>query len=419
MTGSSENLKYYHRPIFLNIFLLTITVSLFILKLIFSIITNSLALQADAVDNLTDMVMILAALIGIIYSRKKPNAKFPYGYYKIENIISLIISILIFYTAYNIISQSIKDILDFITGFSKTIIISSSVFIFLLVSFIVSLFLSLYLKIVRKKTKSPIIETEAREKLYDNLISFSVLIGFIGAIFNFFLIDSIIGLFIALFIIKGGYEIFLNSTKILLDAVIDFDKRTELNNLIKAFPKVKKIESLELRVYGRYIFLEIVIALNKDLSVLQVQTLNNIISISIKEKFPQIFKVNILTQTQENLIVKIAVPLTDNNGLSSNISDHFGEALFFALFEVDADEQKYELLNYNIVSNKFVNEEKRKGILISDWLILQKIDKIYLKKELKTGPKLLFEKALVLMELTKLDKLNEIMNLELKESKHP
>ena len=74
-------------------------------------------------------------------------------------------------------------------------------------------------------------------------------------------------------------------------------------------------------------------------------------------------------------------------------------------------------MNYNIVSNKFVNEEKRKGILISDWLISQKIDKIYLKKELKTGPKLLFEKALVLMELTKLDKLNEIMNLELKDTK--
>ncbi len=419
MIDSSKNLKYYQHPIFLNVFLLTVTVSLFILKLIFSIITNSLALQADAIDNLTDIVMILAALIGIIYSKKKPNAKFPYGYYKIENIISLLISILIFYTAYTIISQSIKDISDFIAGFSKVIIISNSILIFLVVSFITSLFLSFYLNIVGKKTKSPIIETEAREKLYDNFISFSVLIGFIGVIFNLYLLDSIIGLFIALFIIKGGYEIFLNSTKILLDAIIDFDKRIELNNLIESFPKIKKIESIEIRAYGKYIFLEIRVALNKDLSVMQVQTLNNIIITRIKEKFPQIFKINILTQTQKKPILKVGVPLIDNNGLDSGISDHFGDALFFGLFEFEEGEQENELLNYNIISNKFVNEEKRKGILISDWLSLQKIDKIYLKKELKMGPKLIFEKSLILMELTKFDKLKEIIDLELRGKKPP
>lgn len=419
MTDSSENLKYYQRPIFLNLFLLAINVSLFILKLIFSIITNSIALQADAFDNLTDIVMVFAALIGIIYSRKKPNEKFPYGYYKIENIISLIISFFIFYTAYNIFSLSIKDISDFISGSTKIINISNSIFIFLVISFLISLLLTLYLKIIGKKTKSPIIESEASEKLYDNYISLSVLVGFIGISFNLYLLDSIIGLFIALFIIKGGYDIFLNSTKTLLDAVIDFDKRTELNNLIESFPKIKKIESLEIRSYGRYVFLEVIIDLNKDLSLAKIQILKNLVIIKIKEEFPQIFKVIILTQTQEKPITKVAVPLRDNNGLNSKISDHFGESPFFALFEIEEGENERTLLNYNIITNKFIKEEKRKGILISDWLTLNKIDKIYLKKDLKIGPKLIFEKALILMETTQLDNLNEIINLELTIIKSP
>ena len=419
MTDSSENLKYYQRPIFLNLFLLAINVSLFILKLIFSIITNSIALQADAFDNLTDIVMVFAALIGIIYSRKKPNEKFPYGYYKIENIISLIISFFIFYTAYNIFSLSIKDISDFISGSTKIINISNSIFIFLVISFLISLLLTLYLKIIGKKTKSPIIESEASEKLYDNFISLSVLVGFIGISFNLYLLDSIIGLFIALFIIKGGYDIFLNSTKTLLDAVIDFDKRTELNNLIESFPKIKKIESLEIRSYGRYVFLEVIIDLNKDLSLAKIQILKNLVIIKIKEEFPQIFKVIILTQTQEKPITKVAVPLRDNNGLNSKISDHFGESPFFALFEIEEGENERTLLNYNIITNKFIKEEKRKGILISDWLTLNKIDKIYLKKDLKIGPKLIFEKALILMETTQLDNLNEIINLELTIIKSP
>lgn len=412
-------MKFYESPIFLNFFLLFINISLFISKSIFSLLTNSIALQADAFDNLTDIVMVFAALIGIIYSRKKPNEKFPYGYYKIENIISLIISLFIFYTAYNIILHSIGDIRDYISGDLKVINISISIFIFLVISFIITLSTSFYLKIIGKKTKSPIIESEASEKFLDNFISLSVLAGFIGACFNVFLLDSIIGLFIALFIIKGGFDIFLNSSKTLLDAVIDFDKRTELNKLIESFPKIKKIESLEIRSYGKYIFLEVIVSLNKDLSLAKVQTLKNLIITKTKERFPQIFKVIILTQTQEKPITKVAVPLLDNNGLNSRISDHFGEALFFALFEIEENEKESQLLNYNIITNKFIKEEKRKGILISDWLISFKIDKIYLKKDLKVGPQLIFEKSLILMEMTKLEKLNDIINHELKLSNSP
>ncbi|MFX1568897.1 MAG: cation diffusion facilitator family transporter [Promethearchaeota archaeon] len=418
MTDISENLKYHQRPVFVNLLLLTVTVILFIFKLIFSIITNSLALQADAFDNLTDIVMALAALIGIVYSRKKPNEKFPYGYYKIENIISLIISLFIFFTAYNILSQSVKNILDFFSGSSKIINKSNSVFIFLVISFSISVLLTLYLKKIGKKTNSPIIKSQASEKLFDNFISLSVLVGFIGIIFNLFILDSFIGLFIVFFIIKGGYDIFLTSTKTLLDAVIDFDKRTDVYKLIESFPKIKKIESLEIRSYGRYIFLEIAVDLNRDLSLTQILTLKNLIITSIKERFPQIFKVIILVQTQENPITKIAIPLKDNNGLNSKISDHFGESLFFALFEIKEGEKGKTLLNYNIITNEFINEEKRKGILISDWLTSNKIDKVYLKKDLKIGPKLIFEKALIVMETTQLDNLNDIINLELGLSKN-
>ncbi|MFX1411604.1 MAG: cation diffusion facilitator family transporter [Promethearchaeota archaeon] len=412
-------MKFYENPIFLNLFLLLLNISLFISKLIFSFLTNSIALQADAFDNFTDIVMIFAALIGIIYSRKKPNEKFPYGYYKIENIISLIISIFIFYTAYNIILHSIGDIIDFISSNSKVINTSTPIFIFLIISFIITLCSTLYLKAIGKKTKSPIIESEASEKFYDNFISLSVLAGFIGAFFNIYLLDSIIGLFITLFIIKGGYDIFLNSTKTLLDVVIDFEKRTELNKLIDAFPKIKKVESLEVRSYGKYLFLEVVVSLNKDLSLAQVQTLKNLIIIKIKKRFPEIFKLIILTQTQEKPIIRIAVPLLDNNGLNSRISDHFGDSNFFALFDIEKSEKRILLLNYNIITNKFIKEEKRKGILVSDWLISYKIDKIYLKKDLKIGPKLIFEKSLTLIEITKLDNLNEIIDHEIELSISP
>ena len=190
MSELDASLKFYEKPLFLNLLLLGLNFTLFIFKFIFSLLTNSLALQADAFDNFTDVILVVAGLIGLLYSRKKPTKDFPYGYYKIENIISLIISLIIFLTAYNLIMQSFQEILNFFTGISKEVIVSLPIFIFLVGSLLLSVFLTIYLKIIGKKTKSPIIESEASEKLFDNLISTSVILGFIGAIFNIFILEK-------------------------------------------------------------------------------------------------------------------------------------------------------------------------------------------------------------------------------------
>ena len=115
----------------------------------------------------------------------------------------------------------------------------------------------------------------------------------------------------------------------------------------------------------------------------QIQSLKNSLSEKIQAKFPQIFRIIIISQTLPKEVIKIAVPLANNEGLSSKISEHFGETPFFAILEMQEEKNVLELKNYNILPNKFADEEKRKGILISEWLLLEKIDKLYLKKELK------------------------------------
>jgi cation diffusion facilitator family transporter len=404
--------KFYGKPIFVNLLLLMINLFLFVFKLIVSSLSGSLALQADAFDNLTDIIMVFAALVGIIYSKRKPNKRFPYGYYKIENIISLIISMVIFFTAYNIITTSFSEIFGYFTGSPKQIIVTPTIFLFLIISLLISFLSTIYLKIIGKQTKSPIIQSQATEKLYDNLISSSVILGFVGALFGVNYLDSIISLVIALLIIKGGYDIFLSSTKTLLDAVIDFDKRNELYNMIKEFPNVKEIENLEIRSYGRYIFLEAVVILNKELHLHQVELLKNTISVKIKTEFPEIFKIIIISQAQPKEIIKIAVPLLNDKGLDSKISEHFGETPFFSIMEMQEENNQFKLINYHIVPNKFKDEEKRKGILISEWFLEEKIDKLYLKSELKKGPKLILESSLVQMIITKFERLQEIVEQE-------
>ncbi len=400
--------SYFERPDILNVLLLIINSVLFLLKLYIGFLSNSIALQADAYDSLKDLVMAVAALIGILYSNKKPNEKFPYGYYRIENIISLIISILIFFTAYTIFQQAIAEISLFFTGMARRINPSPLFIGFLVISLAISLLLTYYLKHVGKKTNSPIIQAQGREKLFDNLISSSVLIGFIGALFNIYYLDSIIGLIIGGFIIKGGYDIFINSTKTLLDAVIDFENKKELYEMIEGFPRVNTMEHFEIRSYGKYLFLEVDITLNQDLPLSKIEKLKRKISDDIRKKFPIIFKVVILTHAQSIRKVKIASPVSQNNSLNSEIASHFGDAPYFAFMEIE----NTGLSKIEIISNKYVHLEKQKGIQISDWLCSEKIDKLYLKKELQRGPLVIFENSLIEVVITNAETLKEILEME-------
>jgi len=409
MSGLEKKLKFYEQPFFVNLLLLLFNITLFIFKLIFGIITNSVALQADAFDSMTDIVMALTALIALLFTRKKPNEKFPYGYYKLENIISLFISLFIFFTAYNIVIQSVTNISALFSGQLRVIYSSPLIFLFLILSLSISLFIALYLKKISKRTRSPIIESEAREKLFDCLISSSVIISFVGALWNLNFLDSIIALIIAVFIFKGGYDIFLISTKTLLDAVINFDKRTELIKTIEEYPMVKSLESIQVRSYGKYVFMQADILLKKDMTLSQIRALKDTLSNKIKAEFPEIFKVILLAYAQEKKMLKIAVPVSDNEGLNSKIFDHFGESPYFAFLEL----QDGSLLRLEVVPNKFINEAKRKGILISDWLSAAKIDKLYLIKELKKGPQLVFNNSLIEVEITDFNILNDILSKEL------
>ena len=371
-------------------------------------LTNSIALQADAFDSMTDIVIYLSGIIGFIFANKKPNEKFPYGYYKIENIISLIISLFIFLTAYNIIVQGLKDIINYFNGIPKLTFFLNDVFIFLVISLTLSLLITIYLKYVSKRTNSPILKSEANEKLSDIFISLSVLIGFIGILFNFNLLDSIFGLIIVIFIIKGGYDIFVVSIRTLLDAVIDFENRSELYKMIESAQKIKKIKKLDIRAYGRFIFLELELVLTKNFPLSQINSLTNKLRSDIKHKFPLILKIIIIIDNAEKNETKIAIPLEDSRGLDSKISDHFGESPFFGLIEF----QESNFSKLEIVKNDFINLEKRKGILIADWLSSQKVDKVYIKKELKKGPSLIFDNNFVEIIIIDFEKLENIINIE-------
>ncbi|MHA1144057.1 MAG: cation diffusion facilitator family transporter [Candidatus Helarchaeota archaeon] len=409
MKDNGKKIPVYARPIFTNIILLVLNVFLFIFKMIFGFMTRSIALQADAFDSITDVVMVITGLVGIIFATKKPNERFPYGYYKTENIVSLIIALLIFYTAYDIIMNSIQAIQGFFLGIPREILVSPEVFIFLFISLGFSIFLTIFLKISGKKSQSVIIQSEANEKIFDNLISLSVIVNFVCAFFRLFIFDAIFGIIISFFIIKGGYDIFKISTKTLLDAVVKYDRRVELEDYFRKVPLIKSLKSVQIRGYGKYVVIEAEFTLRRDLPLSQIEKFKAQLEREIKKEFPSVFKVIMLIRAQSKKLVRIAVPLRNNQGRESDVSGHFGESSHFAIFEI----RDGTLVNLTIFENPYMNEKRQKGILVSEWLISQKIDKIYVKESLKKAPNLIFNSRFTEIVQCDVKKLKDIILKEI------
>ncbi|TFG01807.1 MAG: hypothetical protein EU542_06280 [Promethearchaeota archaeon] len=173
---------------------------------------------------------------------------------------------------------------------------------------------------------------------------------------------------------------------------------------------VKEVQNMEIRSYGRYIFLEAILILNKDVALSKIDSLKKSLSSAIKDKFPQIFKIILITQTQEEVISTIAIPVEEDKGVDSKVFEHYGEAPYFAILKM----KEGEFLNLEIFPNKFMDREKRKGILISDWLSTKKIDKLYVQKELKKGPELVFDQGLIKVMVSDLETVEQIIDHEKK-----
>ena len=165
-----------------------------------------------------DIVVALGIIIGIKFSEKKPSHKYPYGLHKIENIIELFIAFGIFYAGYIIIAESIIHF-----GTSQTsdpdlgLIITG-------ISLFISVILMIYLTKKGKQMNSPMIIAEGKDSKVDILSTSLVFVGLGGYYFGISILEPIVGIILGILIFKVGVDIFLHSTKILLDAVINYEK---------------------------------------------------------------------------------------------------------------------------------------------------------------------------------------------------
>ncbi|MBQ0051418.1 MAG: cation transporter [Treponema sp.] len=180
--------------IFLNIIL-------FALKFIFGTLAKSVAMIADAFNNLSDAASSLVSLLGFKLALKKPDSEHPFGHGRMEYIAGLVISFLIFMMGFELLKSSWDAL--FSNEKSESTLFS---YIVLGIAILVKLYMFIYNHAIAKKINSASLEAVAKDSLSDTISTFVVIASMVASKFTDFPVDGVAGFIVAAFVLKTGYE---------------------------------------------------------------------------------------------------------------------------------------------------------------------------------------------------------------------
>jgi len=374
---------------------LIVNIMLVIVKLYLSWLSGSLALQADAIHSFIDVLASVALLAGIWLSGLK-SSNYPYGLYKIENLVSVIIAFLVFLTAWEIFTEAIS-------GESSAVTFSGWVLFAVAALVSVPYLLGTYEVKMGKKYNSPGLIADGKQHRVD-VLSTSVVFFALFAQYFGIPVDSIAAVIVALFIAYSGWEILKDSMRTLLDASIDYDTRDLIKSAILSDPMVTGIKILTARNSGRYIFVEATVNMKRsDLS--EAHIASERIESRICEIVPNVERVVIHYEPREKPHVRYVVPIKDPDG---KICSHFGEAPYFTVLDFNLKDAK--LLRKETISNPASDMERQKGIRSAEFLLTYKPDIVFSKQTL-TGKsaEYVFESAGILLKITAADNIRDLI----------
>ena len=178
-----------------------LNIVLFALKFIFGTLAASVAMTADAFNNLSDAGSSLVQILGFKLSSKKPDPDHPFGHGRIEYISGLIVSFIILYMGVALLKDSVLAIIH--PEKPDTSLISV---VIMGVAILIKIYMYLYNHLIARKIDSVAMEVVAKDSLNDVISTSVVIAAIIGSHFTSLPLDGIGGVVVAVFILKTGLE---------------------------------------------------------------------------------------------------------------------------------------------------------------------------------------------------------------------
>ena len=214
-------------------------------KAVVGLMTNSIAIVLDAVNNISDAGSSLITIIGTKLAGKAPDKKHPFGYGRIEYLSAMIISVIVLYAGITSFVESVKQIIH-----PETPSYNAVSLIIVAVAVVVKILLGRYVKGVGKRVNSDSLINSGEDALLDSIISASTLVA--AGIFLIFHIslEAWLGAVISVVIIKSGVEMLRDTISQILGERNDAELARSIHRTVTSFPDVQGAYDLVLNNYG-------------------------------------------------------------------------------------------------------------------------------------------------------------------------
>jgi cation diffusion facilitator family transporter len=249
---------------------LTLVLNLFVmtLKLSLGIATGSLSLQADALHSVTDSVNNILGLVTNRFSSPKPDREHPYGHQKFEAIGALGIAAFLGIACFEILRGAVEKI--FFTADSAAVKIAPTELWLLLVILGINIFVAFYERRVGRKVNSPILIADAKHTMSDIWVTMIVIASLIGVwqaetwnLPQLLWLDVILAFPVALLVFYSGWEVISENLPWLVDEMAIAPEA--IHDVVIEVPGVISCHDIASRgMLGRQVFIEMHLIVNTD-----------------------------------------------------------------------------------------------------------------------------------------------------------
>lgn len=209
------------------------------------IISHSIAVTLDAVNNLSDALSSVITIIGAKLGARKPDKKHPYGYGRIEYLSSMLVAAIVLYAGITSLVESVRKIIH-----PEEADYGAVALIIIAVAIVVKLILGRYVKGQGEKVNSGALIASGSDASFDAILSASVLLSAVIYLIWHVSLEAYVGVIIACFIIKAGIEMMRETLSDILGQRGDEELTKKIKALLNEDPQVRGAFDLILYNYG-------------------------------------------------------------------------------------------------------------------------------------------------------------------------
>jgi len=260
------------------------------------VFTLSLALVADGIQSFADAVVSLIVWVGLRLSRKAPDGKFHFGYYRVETFSSIVAAFIMVMLGGIILYESYMELL-----LPREIVNAELAIVVALAATVIAFVQWVFKNRASRQYGSLALKADALNSVKDVLTSFTAFVAImLSKYYGIMRADAVAGVIIAVFVFTVSYSIVKEASLVLMDACQCSDILTDIANVVRGVKRVISVHDIRMRKVGPYLMGDMHVVVDPDMTVREADLVAAQVEQRVKEEFDTVTEIKVRIEPPED-----------------------------------------------------------------------------------------------------------------------